>query len=52
MNEAEKIWLENYFKKRDAWWASLSDKDRAYYKLQDEYAKWQADMDEQRAAER
>jgi hypothetical protein len=52
MNETEKIWFENYFKKRDAWLASLSAIDRAYFKRMDEYAKWQADMDEQRAAER
>lgn len=50
MNETEKAWFEKFYAERDAWWAALSARDRAYFKREAEYAKWQADMDEQRSA--
>lgn len=50
MNETEKAWFEKFYAERDAWWASLSARDRAYFKRDAELAQYQANMDEQRSA--
>ena len=50
MNATEKAWMKKFYNERDAWYKSLSPVDKAYIKLMDEYAQWQANMDEQRSA--
>jgi hypothetical protein len=50
MNENDKAWMKKFYSERDAWYKSLSPTDKAYIKMMDEYAQWQANMDEQRSA--
>ena len=50
MNETDKAWMKKFYNERDAWYKSLSPRDKAYIKLMDEYSQYQANMDEQRSA--
>lgn len=50
MQANEKAWFDKFYNERDAWYKSLSPVDKAYIKLMDEHAQYQANMDEQRSA--
>lgn len=50
MQTNEKAWFNKFYNERDAWYKSLRPVDKAYIKLMDEQAQYQANMDEQRSA--